>query len=135
MLVVDTSVAIKWVVPEDGIDLEPDTAIALSVLEHGLIAPDLIAAEFGNALWKKVSRREIGEAQAMEAMDVLPTIVSLLPMDAYAKRALEISLRLDHPMYDCLFIAVAEAHATNLITADRRLVERAAASIFGPLVM
>ena len=135
MLVVDTSVAIKWVVPEEGVDLEPDTAIALSVLEHGLIAPDLIAAEFANALWKKVSRREMGDAQAIEAMDILPTMVSLLPMEAYAKRALEIALQLDHPVYDCVFIAVAEAHATNLVTADRRLVERAASSVFGPLVV
>ena len=135
MLVVDTSVAIKWVVPEDGVDLEPDTAIALSVLELGLIAPDLIAAEFANALWKKVSRREMGDAQAIEAMDILPTMVSLLPMEAYAKRALEIALQLDHPVYDCVFIAVAEAHATNLVTADRRLVERAASSVFGPLVV
>ena len=135
MLVVDTSVAIKWVVPEDGVDLEPDTAIALSVLEHGLIAPDLIAAEFANALWKKVSRREMGDAQASEAMEILPTMVSLLPMEAYAKRALEIALQLDHPVYDCVFIAVAEAHATNLVTADRRLVERAASSVFGPLVV
>src|SRR6185436_13032392 len=110
MLVVDTSVAIKWVVPEDRIDLEPHTAIALSVLEHGLIAPDLIAAEFGNALWKKVSREEIGKPQAMEAMYILPTIVSLLPMEAYARRAVEIALELDHPVYDCVFIAVAEAH-------------------------
>lgn len=134
MLVVDTSVAIKWVVSEDGVDLEPDTAIALSILERGLIAPDLIAAEFGNALWKKVSRQEIGFAQATEAMDILPTIVSFLPVEPYAKRALEIAVQLDHPVYDCFFIAVAEAHATSLVTADRRLVARAASSIFGPLV-
>ena len=49
MLVVDTSVAVKWVVPENGDGVEADTGIALSLLPHGLIAPDLMLVEFGNA--------------------------------------------------------------------------------------
>ena len=135
MLVVDTSVAIKWVVPEDGIELEPDTGVALSLLERGLIAPDLLIAEFGNALWKKVRRGEILAEHARQSAEILPTIVTLLPAGAYAGRALELALELDHPIYDCFFLAVAEAQASPLVTADRRLMKQCAASLYAPLLV
>jgi len=135
MLVVDTSVAIKWVVPEDGVDLEPDTGIALSLLERGLITPDLMAVEFGNALWKKVLRQEIGHLQAVEAIAILPTLVSFVASESFLARAFEIAVELQHPVYDCIFIAVAEAHGIPLVSADRRLVARVSSSLFGPLVL
>ena len=126
MIVVDTSVATKWVIPEDMDIREPHTDVALALLEQGLIAPDLILAEFGNALWKKIGNGEIGVVQATEAIRVLPSIVSLVPMAAYVERAFEIAIALDHPVHDCFFLAVAEEHSSRLVTADRRLVKRCA---------
>jgi predicted nucleic acid-binding protein len=46
-LVIDASVAIKWVIDE------PGTKEALSLLKHRLYAPDLLVAECGNILWKR----------------------------------------------------------------------------------
>ena len=123
MLVVDASVAIKWVVPEAG-DAEPDTGAALALLEQGLMAPDLILAEFGNAMWKKVRQREFGPQQARDSLAVLPTIISLLPTAPYAERALEIAFLLDDPYYDCVYLAVAELHGCSFVTADQRLLAR-----------
>jgi predicted nucleic acid-binding protein len=37
------------------------------------------------------------------------------------------ALELDHPIYDCLYLAAAQLHDTRLITADRRFVEKVAA--------
>ena len=75
-LVIDASIAIKWVVEEDG------TADALTLRRHAkLIAPDLLAAECANILWKKVRRNELSKDEAFLAarllqaadLDLLPT--------------------------------------------------------------
>jgi predicted nucleic acid-binding protein len=128
MLVVDASVAIKWVVPET--DPETDVAVALSLLERGLIAPELMAVEFANVMWKKVRRGEIAERQAVESQVILPAIVSLLGNAIYMSRAFEIAVALDHPFYDCLYLAVAEIHQASLITADKRLLQRCIGTSF-----
>ena len=46
-LVIDASVAIKWVVAE------PDSQTALALFRHRLFAPDLLVAECANALWEE----------------------------------------------------------------------------------
>jgi predicted nucleic acid-binding protein len=49
-LVIDARVAVKWVVPE------PDSTRAEVLLDHGLVAPDLLFVECANVLWEKVRR-------------------------------------------------------------------------------
>ncbi len=53
--VVDASVVIKWFIEENL------SAEAEAILGHGepLFAPDLLLAEIGNVLWKKVIRGEV----------------------------------------------------------------------------
>ncbi len=46
-LVIDASVAVKWVIDEHG------TPEALSLLRHRLFAPDLLVAECAKVLWKR----------------------------------------------------------------------------------
>ncbi len=57
-LVINASVAIKWVVEEPGTDK------ALELLAFRLSAPDLLIAECANILWKKVVRRELSAEEA-----------------------------------------------------------------------
>ena len=40
--------------------------------------------------------------------------------------ALALACHLDHPVYDCLYLALARREAATLITADRRLQQLAA---------
>ncbi|HKS89888.1 MAG TPA: type II toxin-antitoxin system VapC family toxin, partial [Stellaceae bacterium] len=50
-------------------------------------------------------------------------------LEAHLESALKIALQLEHPIYDCLYLAVALHHNTNVVTADRRFfaaVERSA---------
>ena len=56
--VVDASVAIKWFIDE------PDSAEAAFLLRHPLSAPDLLAPERANVLWKKVTRAELSLDEA-----------------------------------------------------------------------
>jgi predicted nucleic acid-binding protein len=58
---------------------------------------------------------------AERAPSLFPALVSEIDL---AKRASEISLNLEHPAYDCFYLALAEREEATLVTADRRLVER-----------
>lgn len=129
MLVIDTSVALKWTVAEPGSD------DAASLISRVLVAPDLLQAELGNALTKKVRRREISEMQARNGFSAASDYISLLPSPAYADAALDLSLSLSHAIYDCYFLAMAEAQGTFLVTADRRFADKVKSTSLSPLVL
>ena len=65
-IVVDASIAIKWVVAEEG----TDTAVDLRLRFH-FAAPDLLIPECANILWKKVQRGELTRDEAMLAARLL----------------------------------------------------------------
>lgn len=44
--------------------------------------------------------------------------------EAMLGRALELSLRLDHPVYDFLSVALAERNALHCVTADIRFIRK-----------
>jgi predicted nucleic acid-binding protein len=119
-IVVDASVAIKWVVEEDG------TPQALVLLKRaGLTAPDLLIAECAKILWKKVRRSELTREEALLAARLLErTEVELLPTRALLEPAARIAIELDHPAYDCVYLALAAANDWKFLTADERLVRK-----------
>lgn len=120
-LVVDASVAVQWALNEAG------TTRALALRhEEGLIAPSLIATEIGNALWKAVRRGHVARAEALDTMAaILIPFDALVPVEDLRSRALEIALELDHPIYDCFYLALAERERCPLVTADKRLLAAA----------
>lgn len=122
MIVVDASVAIKCLLPEDGSE-EAEALLGGEVC----IAPDLIVSECLNALWKNARRGFIGADDAREAALLLPRLgIRLSPCPPLASRALDLAIRLDHPVYDCFYLALAEAHDVAMITMDRALVRKCA---------
>jgi hypothetical protein len=58
-LVVDASVAIKWVLPEEGHGLALRIQDLYEDEKLDLVAPCLLIAEAGNVLWKRVRRGEL----------------------------------------------------------------------------
>ncbi len=120
-LVPDASVVAKWALDEDG----SDRANALRD-EDRLIAPSLLAAELGSALWKAVRRRSVSRTDALAALPAtLLAFDTLVPMDELHERALEMAMELDHPIYDCFYLALAERDAAQLVTADERMFSAA----------
>src|ERR687898_3520775 len=114
-LVVDASVAFKLFAQEDGTDR------ALQLIERGepIVAPDLILAEVCNAAWKSLRRGELAPPQFDAILnDVAQPFARLVPLEPAAALTRE----LDHPVYDCLYLALAQAENVSLVTADRRLV-------------
>lgn len=122
--VVDASLAIKWVVEEEG------TAEALTVLGNArLSAPSLLIAECANILWKKVRRSELSGEEAMICARVLEQAeVELLPTQHLLGSATALAVELDHPAYDCLYLALASERNWQFVTADghfkRKVLER-----------
>ena len=122
-IVVDASVAVKWVIPE----VLSDRASSLRGRTDRLLAPDLLLPEAANALWKKLMRREIIAREAAQAIDLLMASgLDLRPSGPLLGLALTLARRLRHPVHDCLYVALAQAEGSTLITADRRLLARIA---------
>lgn len=61
---------------------------------------------------------------------MLPDALTLLDARPLVPRATAIAQAIDHPVYDCLYLAAAEAHATTLVTDDRALIKKAATAHF-----
>ena len=132
--VVDASVAAKWLVPE------VDSALAVALLDDELLAPDLLFAEVANILWKKQFRAEVASAAASAAARWL----LLAPLQVHGcadltTDALTLAIRLQHPAYDCFYLALARRAGCSMVTADRRLFERCqqndAADLSGMVVL
>lgn len=123
--VVDSNVAIKWVLNE------PDSQMALGLRAdflnqtHELLAPDIFPIEVAHAL-SKAERRGIlippqgstGLTKILQALPDLHNSLMLLP------RAFEISSKARIGIYDCLYLALAEREGIPLITADQRLLSQ-----------
>lgn len=122
--VVDASVAVKWVVEEEG------TAEALTVLGNArLFAPDLLVAECANILWKKARRNELSRDEATVGARLLEQAeVEFLPTRHLLGSATALALELDHPAYDCLYLALSLERNSRFVTADkhfkRKVLER-----------
>jgi len=117
-LVVDASVVAKWLVAE------PDSQAASELARvPGLAAPDLLLAEVGNVLWKRMRRGELSTDKALQAAQVLSLAeIELLPSRPLLVRAMEIARDADHPVYDCFYLALAESREEPLVTEDRRML-------------
>ncbi len=127
MSVVDASVVVDWVAPDadaSGPARRWLRNLAGSPME--LSAPRLVFEEVANALLTGVRRgRWDGEAAdtSFHLLRRLP--VQLVDVPADLDRAWELSRRYDeHPVYDMVYVAVAERLGQRLVTADGRLVRR-----------
>ncbi|WP_024277227.1 type II toxin-antitoxin system VapC family toxin [Xanthobacter sp. 126] len=121
--VVDASIAIKWFFDE-GDQLEAEALAASGAV---LLAPELIQTEVANALWKK---RRIGAVTVTEAVDICAQVPAffqrLFPVEPLLPSAIELSFRLDHAIYDCIYLSLARETDCPFLTADGRFARKAA---------
>ena len=122
--VLDASVALKWVLTE------PDSPKTLSVRAdfrkqlHELLAPDVYPVEVAHALTRAERRGLIKPPQATRLLtDVLSTPMPLHAYRPLLPRAVAISSAMRCGVYDCLYVALAEAEGCEFITADDKLVK------------
>ena len=119
--VVDASVAVKWVIPE----ALSDAADRVRDGEDDILAPDLLLVEVANALWRKTTAKEISPREADAAFDLVRgSGIDLHPTGPLLSRAMDVARRLGHPVYDCVYLALAEREHAAFVTADHRLLRR-----------
>jgi predicted nucleic acid-binding protein len=117
-IVVDASIAFLWFANE------PDRSGADELLDSDspLLAPDLMAVEATNAWWKKLRRHEMERADVEQAItNLLALGIAWTPSSMLLPAAARLAVELGHPVYDCVYLALAALHAVPLATADKRL--------------
>lgn len=91
-----------------------------------MAAPSLILAESANALWRITTAEPGLTARSREIMIQLPLILDKIEDDStLAPHALLLAQQLNHPAYDCFYLALAQIRSGILITADRKLAAAA----------
>jgi predicted nucleic acid-binding protein len=119
-LVIDASIAVKWVVEEDG---TPEALVLRQKAKS--IAPELLVAECANILWKKVQRGELLKAEALLAARLLQGAeIELLPTRSLFEAATRMSIEIDHPAYNCLYLVLAVEKKCQFVTADERFLRK-----------
>jgi predicted nucleic acid-binding protein len=117
-VVVDASMAAAWFTNEP----ELRGASRLLETESMLLAPDLMAVEATNAWWKRLRRQEMDLAQLERAVTHLLALEIVWVAAATLLRpAARLAAELGHPIYGCIYLALAASHAATLATADDRL--------------
>lgn len=125
---VDASVAFKWLIPDSA---EEDVPAAKALLvEHmegraKIIVPSLLYYEVGNILLFGRSRPPIEEAaDALTDLFAIPLEVVPPAMDS-ARDTLQLASLHGLSYYDAAYVTLAKRFDCPLITADRRLAQRA----------
>ena len=117
--VLDSSVALKWVLPE------ADSGKAIRLRDeytngiHELLAPDIFAPEIANGLAsaERQGRIKTGES-AIFLHDVFRAAPALHPTPPLLLRAMAVAIATRRAVYDCIYLALAEAEGCELVTAD-----------------
>ena len=124
-VVVDTSLAIKWIVYEADSPLAQTLLIGWATKNYFLMAPDLLIYEITNSLYKKVRKEEITYEAPIHALNTL--METSLYFEAIADeklslRALDFARAFKLPAtYDAHYLALAEREQCEFWTADERL--------------
>ena len=80
-----------------------------------------MASEVANALWRKGRTGEIERRAAGILLgDVQDMPVRWGTDEILSVNAARLALSLDHPIYDCVYLALAHRIGAKVVTADRR---------------
>ncbi|MGA2427579.1 MAG: type II toxin-antitoxin system VapC family toxin [Candidatus Acidiferrum sp.] len=129
--VVDASVAMKWL---SLFAMEPFVDRAKRLLDRGaageirMLVPDLFWLEVGSVLCKAVRRCNCDVIEANEAlvkMQQLP--LKTASSVRLVNSAQRIAIQYGRSIYDSLYVALAKASDSQLVTADEKLANTLAA--------
>ena len=125
-VVLDASVAVRWVVTERG---SAEAALLLG-RPVGWLAPRLMLTEAAGALRRKTAGGELDSTHAAQSLDALidaaaDGLIHLADDETLAAQALRLAVALKHKVPDCLYLALAEREGAALATADARLASLA----------
>jgi len=122
-VVVDSSVAIKWLVPQI------NSPQALNIAEKSLtgslklLAPDLIYPEIGNILWKLSRFGNLSQTECCEALALFQSIkLEITKSELILTEAYQFAFTHQRTEYDSLYIVLSQYHHCPFVTDDMKLV-------------
>ncbi len=113
MLLIDSSTLVKYYSREEGWERVEEYVMAGGTISTALI-------EFGNALSRKVRKKEVAESTAVELLSDYCRDVLLFDQNRHIARAFDISVKNGISFYDSLFIAVAFGEGCDLVSSDEK---------------
>jgi predicted nucleic acid-binding protein len=123
-LVIDASVAIKWVVRDSSIEPDVDKAIAIlraiRTRKLAIVEPPHWMLEVLSVIARERPQRV---ALTLGILETLPYRV-IAPLVCY-RRGTELAIRLRQHLFDTLYHAVALEHGATLVTADEAYFAKA----------
>jgi predicted nucleic acid-binding protein len=121
--VIDSSVTVKWVLPEPDSDKALRLRDGLRNSVHELLSPDIFTVEASHALTRaeRQGRIAVGQARTL-LLDILTTPPLVFPSQPLLLRAIDISSAVRVGVYDCIYVALAEQENCELVTADVTMV-------------
>jgi len=121
-LVLDASAVVRIIEGSD-----QSATYVEAVLQADLVlAPELMLTEVANALWRLQRAGQLEADGLRLRLSRATELVDHIEPDRHLHvEALALACHLDHPVYDCLYLALARREAARLITADRRLQQLA----------
>lgn len=123
IVVVDASVAIKWVLKEP---LSEEALLALkqwSDKQTKIISPCLLMFEVANAIYKRFVRKELTIEQAKQRVELFNSFAPALDFGFKDQvRVLDLAQKLNRPStYDLYYLVLAEKNECEFWTADEKL--------------
>jgi len=121
-LVLDASAVVRII---EG--AEPSDSFQEALLNADLVlAPELMLTEVAHALRRLQRAGQLSAEGLQQRLSRAAELVDVIEPDRHLQvEALALACHLDHPVYDCLYLALARREAAVLLTADRRLQQLA----------
>ena len=126
-VVVDASLAVKWLVAERFSDEAEDLLSTWELEGTRLAVPYFMPVEVSNVLHRYVVRGGLTVSEAMALMDrILGMRIEKYDEDRIYARAIELASQLGQgSVYDCHYLALAEFLDCDFWTDDRRFTRAA----------
>lgn len=121
-IVIDSSVAVKWFVPQPNSGKAQELLNAYQNSELLLLAPDLIYAEVGNVIWKMSRFQNLVQTDAIAVLEAFRTIEFLItPSSVLLQEAYRFAAMYERTVYDSLYVILSLRRKCPFITADEKL--------------
>lgn len=118
-LVLDASAVLRLITHDP---MARDWAEPLGQAPTSVLAPGLMLTEVANALWKLQRSDGLAGMDPQLLLEDATDLVDQIEPDRHLQvEALALACHLNHPVYDCLYLALARREAALLLTADQRL--------------
>ncbi|MCF8009355.1 MAG: type II toxin-antitoxin system VapC family toxin [Halanaerobiales bacterium] len=122
IITLDVSAAIEFIMGRN------KQLIIKSKLEKAdwVIAPTLFIYEASNVMWKYHSIKNYPEDKLFKKIRFLLNIIDhfIEPRNIY-EEAISVSLKIDHPVYDVMYLVTARRKNAELLSMDNRLIKAA----------